>query len=283
MVERLENGLYPLPPIDAKELARRAPRPVGRTIAITGAASNVGQALARSYAAPGVRLCLFGGSAAGLAPAAADCRVRGALVETVLVDPGDGDGLAAQVEAFDRRTPIDLLLAAAEGAADTVWGARRVIDSGFLGIAAVVETLAARMRRRGRGQIAIVDAFAPDSAARQACRAGLIACGRTLGRQFAADKIAVSVAAPGALAARILDANGRLPEAERLAAAIRRGVERRRRRIGFPPPLTTALYALALLPPLVADWFRASLPAPLEPLDETDEPAVLSGESAPSD
>jgi capsular polysaccharide export protein len=296
IVERLEKGLYPLPPLSAAELARRAVRPVGRTVVVTGASSGVGLALARAYAAPGTRLCLIGHSAEGLARAVEDCRLRGALVEAAQIDGGDGAGLTARLEEFDRQAPIDLLFANAEGAgadedraAEPAWLRRRVVEADLLGVMTIVETIAEAMRRRRRGRIVIIDSFAlfrlpADIPAYHACRGGIIAYGRSLRRRLHADNVAVSIVAPGALATRLLvdraKPSGPALDPERIASSIRRGVERRKKEVGFPPPLSLGRHACGLIPSVLGEWLRTTLAAPVEPLDKSEE---LSGESSRGD
>jgi capsular polysaccharide export protein len=298
-VERLEQGLYPLPPLSSEELARRAARPVGLSVVITGASSGVGLALARTYAGPGVRLCLIGHSAEGLARAAEDCRLRGALVEAAQVESGDGAALIARLEEFDRHAPIDLLFANAEGAgereeeraAEPAWLRRRVVEADLLGVMTIVETIAQGMQRRRQGRIVIVDSFAvlslpSDIAAYHACRGGIIGYGRSLRRRLRADNVAVSIVAPSTLATRVLA--GREPRGfalnpERVALLIRRGIERGRKEVGFPSPLNIGLHALGLVPPVLGEWIRTAILTPVEPLGEREEPPALSGESPNGD
>src|SRR5579863_702753 len=85
-VDRLERRPHELLPLTATELAGRAPRAEARAVVVTGASDAVGIALARHFAAPGVRLCLVGAGAEMLARAAEDCRQRGALVEAFCLD-----------------------------------------------------------------------------------------------------------------------------------------------------------------------------------------------------
>jgi capsular polysaccharide export protein len=299
-VERLEQGLYPLPPLSAEELARRAARPADLSVVITGASSGVGLALARAYAGPGVRLCLIGHSAEGLARAAEDCRLRGALVEAARVESGDGAALIARLEEFDRHAPIDLLFANAEGAgeraeeraAEPAWLRRRVVEADLLGVMTIVETVAQGMQRRRRGRIVIVDSFAvlslpSDTAAYHACRGGIIGYGRSLRRRLRADNVAVSIVAPSTLATRVL-AGRREPRGfafnpERVALIIRRGIARGKKEVGFPSPLHLGRHALGLVPPILGEWVRTALLVPGEPLGKREEPPALSGESPHGD
>lgn len=296
-IERLEQGLYPLPPLSTDALARRTARRVGSSVVITGASSGIGLALARAYAGAGVRLCLIGHSAEGLARTVEDCRLRGALVEAAQVESGDGAALTARLEEFDRHASIDLLFANAEGAGDReeegaaepAWLRRRIVEADLLGVMTIVDTISHRMRQRQRGRIVIVDSFAAlsrpsASAAHHACRDGIIGYGRLLRRRLRADNVAVSIVAPGALATRVLAGRSQPPgfalNPERVALSIRRGIERGRKEVGFPSPLNLGLHVLGLVPPVLGEWLRTALLPPVDPLGERED---LSGGSPHGD
>jgi NADP-dependent 3-hydroxy acid dehydrogenase YdfG len=81
------------------------------SILITGASSGIGAALARHYAAPGVRLVLQGRDAARLETVAADCRAAGAEVANAIFDVTDRAAAAAAIGQADAARPLDLVIA----------------------------------------------------------------------------------------------------------------------------------------------------------------------------
>src|SRR5258707_5933357 len=82
-----------------------------RAILITGASGGIGGALARGYAASGVRLALTGRNAERLQACAEACRAAGAEVRSAVLDVVDTQALASWVESIDRACPLDLVIA----------------------------------------------------------------------------------------------------------------------------------------------------------------------------
>ena len=78
-----------------------------RAIAITGASRGLGAALARRFAAPGVRLLLIARSEAALRKVAADCESRGAVARIAALDVSDAAALAAALVAFEAEGPVE--------------------------------------------------------------------------------------------------------------------------------------------------------------------------------
>jgi capsular polysaccharide export protein len=263
-VERLEQGLYPLPPLGAAELAARAPRPIGRTIAVTGVADPIGVALARSLAAPGVRLCLFG-SADLAAQTATDCRQRGAVVETVA--------------AADGAAPVDVLVAQAP----------RRASSGFSDALDAVSRIAEAMRRRGTGRIVLVGSPPGPTTGVAAGAPGSgdawLGDAAALRRRLCGSAVSLAVATPSRFSLRLAASPGE-PQivaagpdlvAERVAAGLRRG----RRRIAVPDTATVIVRTLRLAPSRARRAIRAGLlPRPPAIGRRIDAPP-LAGELAP--
>jgi hypothetical protein len=250
-IERLEGGLYPLPSLSAADLDARRVRETVKTIAVAGLADETGLALARAYAAPGVRLCLIG-AADSVAEAAEDCRRRGAMVDAVAEDDGD-------LPMIDEEQPIDLL---AVHAGSDVQVAMAIVE-------ASLEPL--RLRH---GAIVLVGARTEE----------LLRYGGSLRQNLRPEGIAVSMAMPGSLSTR-LAAYLRRPEiaaigADKAARLICRGVSRRRRMVALPGALTAVVRALRVAPPLLRDRLRKVLAAPAEPVADPIAEEPLAERSA---
>lgn len=276
-VERLERRPYPLPPLTAAELARRAPRPVERTIAVTGVADAVGVALARSFAAPGVRLCLFG-AAEPLRQTAADCRQRGAVVETFAA--AGGQALAATLANCHRAAPVDVLVARAVP--------RGGGEDGVLGAMDAVAGVAAAMRRRGRGTIVLVSGTAGraigDAGGALRGRNAWLAYAGTLRHRLRGTGVAVAVAPPSRLAIRLATWLGEpslaAVTADLVAERVTASLDRNRRCIAVLRTGTVVLRAMRRLPARTRDAIRADL---LPGAEEIAEAAPFAGEAAPGD
>lgn len=244
-------------------------------IVITGASSGIGAALAREYAAPGIRLGLLGRNAERLAEIRSDCELRGADVESASIDVTDAEGMAAWLGAFDARSPVGLLVANAGisggsgGGGDADASTRRIFATNVDGVVNTVLPLAARMAERGGGQIAIVSSLAgmrglPSAPAYSASKAAVKAYGEALRGSLGKRGVKVSVVCPGYVKTPLTDVNTFpmpfLMGGEQAAKRIRRGLERNRPRIAFPLRLYLPLWVLSCLSPRLTDWFFARLP-----------------------
>jgi len=286
MVERLERRPYPLPVLSATDLATRPPRASSRTVVVTGVSDSIGVALARANAEPGARMCLIGGGAATLDETAADCRQRGALVETFCCNASVPSALTDYLAAFDRRAPIDALFCHIDPAIEPADRpcVERYIDDAMSVVAAIGEP----MRRRGHGEIALVGPLIGRAATgdpRTALRIGkaVAAYGADLRRRLRAGGVAVAVVAPSSLAFR---AAARLGEpllamigADHLVELTLGGLRRRRAVIAVPGPAILAMRALHLMLSRMHQAARTMLPT-ADAIGEPSDQATIAGKSA---
>lgn len=245
-----------------------------KNIVITGASSGLGAALAREYAAEGVHLGLLGRSDARLAEVQADCEAKGATVTTGVIDVASRQLMENWLIAFDKATPIDLLIANAgissgTGGGDEPFLTYRLFATNVDGVLHTVLPIAPRMVERKRGQIALVSSLAgirglPSAPAYSASKNAVRAYGEALRGKLGKDGVKVNVICPGYIKTPLTDKNTFpmpfLMSAEKAARIIRKRLRRNRSRIAFPWMLYVPLWFLASLSTALTDWFFARLP-----------------------
>jgi len=241
-----------------------------KNMVITGASSGIGAALARLYAAQHAHLLLIARDAARLEAVAAACRANAASVETALVDVRERAGMAAVLDDFDARHPLDVAVANAGVTSILAPGApvesgddfERVIETNLVGAFNTVAPVAERMAARGAGRIGLVGSIAglrglPYSPAYCASKAGLKAMGEAMRARLHPRGVTVTVASVGFVVTP-LDAGIASPKPfrmtpERAAARIAAAIGAGRAHVAFPLPLASAARLLALLPPKLGD------------------------------
>lgn len=248
-----------------------------RSILITGASSGLGEALALVYAAPGVTLALSGRDRGRLDGVAQACRAAGAAVSAEILDVTGAEEVARWIEEMHAKAPLDLVIANAgiSGGTDKAGGgedisqARRIFAVNLDGVINTVMPAIACMRKRGRGQIALMSSLAgfrgfPGAPAYCASKAAVKAWGESLRGSLARDGIAVSVICPGFVRSAMTDANPfpmpLLMETRRAAALIKRRLARNHARIAFPWPMYLLVWLIAALPPWLTDRLLARMP-----------------------
>ncbi len=240
-------------------------------IAITGASSGIGTALALAYAGPGVTLGLFGRDPDRLAMIASAARQRGASAATFEVDVTDRAGMEAALRTFDRERPIDLLIAAAGvssgappgGELEPAESAHAVFDINVLGTANTVLPALELMAARGEGRIVLVGSLAarpplPFSPAYSASKAAVESYGEALRGAARPFGVVVTVVSPGfvetPMSARVVGPRPFMMTAERAAMIIQAAVAKGRARIAFPWPLAVLTEIAAALPRPLRDF-----------------------------
>jgi short-subunit dehydrogenase len=234
-------------------------------IAITGASSGIGAALAQAYARPDAALVLIGRDRPRLDAVADSCRARGALVTTAAADVAVRDQIAPARVAADDAAPIDLLIVNAgilagepgntmpEPETETL----RQIEINLLGAIYSATPVAERMLSRGRGQIAFTASLAaftptPDWPGYCASKAALLSYGLSLRERYRPRGVRVSVICPGWVTAPI---NAPFEmwrpfemAPEKAARVIVRGLSRNKAVIAFPRPLAWSAPFASILP-----------------------------------
>lgn len=245
------------------------------SVLITGASSGIGAALALAYAAGGVRLALGGRNRERLNEIIAACTAQGATVVGTVIDVTDRQRMRDWLHDADRAAALDLVIANAgisggtAGEGESEEQARRIFDANLTGVLNTVHPAIETMRRRGRGQIAVMSSAAsfrgfPGAPAYSASKAAVRAYGEALRGALHSDGIAVSVICPGFVRSRMTGANPfRMPmlmDADRAARIIRRGLARNRARIGFPWPVYFTAWLTGMLSPSLTDPLFRRLP-----------------------
>jgi NADP-dependent 3-hydroxy acid dehydrogenase YdfG len=235
------------------------------SILITGASSGIGAALARHYAAPGIRLVLQGRDATRLETVATACRAAGATVESAVFDVTDRAAAAAVIAAADTARPLDLIIANAgigSGTDDGQDATLAIFETNIGGVLNTLYPVLAPMRARGRGTIALMSSLAsfrglPGGGAYGASKAAVRILGEGLRGDYLEDGVRISVITPGYVVSPMTNRNGHampfLMPADRAAAIIARGLARGKARIGFPRPMLWAVLLASIMSPNFTD------------------------------
>ncbi|AMK11034.1 SDR family NAD(P)-dependent oxidoreductase [Pseudodesulfovibrio indicus] len=240
-------------------------------VLITGATGGVGQALALEYAAPGVLLSLTGRSGERLDTIAAQCREKGAEVDTQVLDVREAHALRDWVLAVDRARAVDLAFANAgvssaikpDGSGEPYADVERLFQVNTLGVVATVHPLAERMRERGAGQLAIIGSISglrgfPDTPAYSASKGAVRIYGKALRAWLSGSGVKVSVVTMGfvdsPMSRRYVGGKPFSCSSAEAARRIRSGLERNKAEIIFPRLLAVGVWSLNLLVEPVANW-----------------------------
>ncbi len=189
----------------------------GRRAVVTGAAQGIGRAIAERLLRSGARVSLWDCDPAALEGAAGELASLGD-VHAETVDVVKADEVAAAAGAtVDRFGGIDILVANAgiTGPNAPTWEYpldewRRVLEIDLTGIFLCCRTVVPVMRAGRYGRIVNIASIAgkegnPNASAYSAAKAGVIALTKSLGKELAAEDIAVNCITPAAAKTRILE------------------------------------------------------------------------------
>ncbi len=232
-------------------------------IVISGASRGIGEALARSYAGPGVTLALIGRDRDRLRTVATACRARGADAEEIILDVRERGLLAERLRSFDEVRPVDLVIANAGVALPSSddpgedLSAYGEIDVNLVGALNTALPLVPAMAARGRGQIAFMSSLAafaplPSSPGYSASKAAVLVYGLGIRERLRPAGLRVNVICPGYVDTEMGERyRGWRPlamSADTAAWRIRHGLDADRAIIAFPRRLAFLARASQLVP-----------------------------------
>jgi len=242
-----------------------------RNIVITGASSGLGEVLALHYSNPDVTLGLTGRNPERLARVAGDCRRKGAVTETALIDVQQRNVLESWLLQFDDRHPVDLIIANAgvlssvssNHLGESLEAIADIININFIGAIASVNPLLERMRDRRRGSIAVISSLSayrgiPRMPAYAASKSALKSYFEAIRPVCASNNIAISVVCPSYIMTPMNNrgASGiKLSlSADRAAEIIETGINKKAALIVFPYSHLLGIRLLQLLPEKLSDY-----------------------------
>jgi 3-oxoacyl-[acyl-carrier protein] reductase len=188
----------------------------GRRAVITGGSRGIGRAIAERCLASGAAVSLWDRDAASLAAAAGELAGSG-KVHTATVDvTNDGEITAAVAATVEALSGIEILVASAGIAGQNFktweypldeW--RQVIDVDLTGVFLCCRAVIPLMIKQRYGRIVAISSVAgkegnPNASAYSAAKAGVIALTKSLGKELAAENIAVNCITPAAARTRML-------------------------------------------------------------------------------
>jgi 3-oxoacyl-[acyl-carrier protein] reductase len=187
----------------------------GQTAIVTGAATGIGEGIARRFAAAGATVAIADIDLAAAEAVAASLTPAAFAIQT---DVSRADSVRAAVEETLRRTGrIDILVnnAGIAGLVAPIWEQTdeawdRALAINLSGVFYFCRAVLPHMRRRGYGRIVNIASIAgkegnPRMVAYSATKAGVIGLTKSLGKEVATDGICVNAVAPAVVRTKILD------------------------------------------------------------------------------
>ncbi|MGQ0527732.1 MAG: SDR family NAD(P)-dependent oxidoreductase [Alphaproteobacteria bacterium] len=255
-----------------------AQKPDFRHVAITGASSGIGEALALHYSRiPGMRLSLAARNEERLRTVTHACRNEGAETVMSLLDVTDENSVKTWVETMDEERSIDLIIANAGISAGTAGSATgenahqvsKLFAANLNGVLNTINPVLPLMIRRGKGHIALMSSLAafrgwPGAPAYCASKAAVKVYGEGLAGAIAETGVKVHVICPGFVKSPMTAVNHyKMPfmiSAERAASIIARGIDMEKGRIAFPLRSFLIVQGIGLLPDALAQRILTRMP-----------------------
>jgi short-subunit dehydrogenase len=239
-----------------------------QVVLITGAASGLGRALARTLSSEGARIAAVDLSAEGLESLASELKVQ--PFAQAVADVTDIAATRAAVARLEAELgPTELLIAAAGVGRETScfdFHAEVFADLvrvNLIGVANAIDAVLPGMRQRRRGHIAALSSLAsyrglPRMAGYCASKAGVNALLEGLRVELRPVGVAISIVCPGwvrtPMTAKLNLRGIVMMEVEEAARRIVAGLRARRPFVAFPARLVWQVRLLRYLPRVLSDW-----------------------------
>jgi 2-dehydro-3-deoxy-L-rhamnonate dehydrogenase (NAD+) len=188
-----------------------------RHAVITGGAQGIGLSIAVRLLASGASVSLWDRDADFIKVAMDQLRAKGS-VSFEIVDVADAENVAAATEStLGKHGRVDILVASAgiAGPNHKSWDYpidawKQVIDVNLTGVFLCCRAIVPHMIGQNYGRIVNISSIAgkegnPNASAYSAAKAGVIALTKSLGKETAANNIAVNCITPAAAKTRIFD------------------------------------------------------------------------------
>ena len=244
-------------------------------ILITGASSGIGEALALHFAQKGVTLFLCAQNMERLKNVVDRCREKGAEIYMEKADVTDAAAMEDWIDRSDKIAELDLVIANAGVSAgpgktgESAEVTRKIFAVNVGGVLNTVLPALEKMKKRGKGQIALLSSLAgyrglPSAPAYSGSKNAVRAWGEALRGHLKPQGIEVNVICPGFVVSRITAKNEFpmpfLMPAEKAASIIAKGLQKNKGRITFPPLLAFSAWLMSCLPACIAEFVLTKLP-----------------------
>ncbi|MEO7143795.1 MAG: SDR family NAD(P)-dependent oxidoreductase [Bryobacteraceae bacterium] len=187
----------------------------GQTAIVTGAATGIGEAIARRLAEAGAAVAAADLNGAGAAEVARSIGGAAFGVEIDVANRASVERAVADVLARTGRIDVLVNNAGIGGKAAPLWEQtdedwRRVVDINLFGVFYCSRAVISHMRGRKYGRIVNIASIAgkegnPNMTAYSASKAAVIGFTKSLGKEVATDGICVNAVAPAVVHTKILD------------------------------------------------------------------------------